>query len=74
MPSEHLSSHSTFPTGTFSRDWSQPARDGCLSLRTLSAASLSQLLKLSPANKRCFPRREDNKKQTSPSRGATLQL
>ena len=48
MPSEHLSSHSTFPTGTFSKDWSPPARDGCLSPRTLSAALLSQLLKLEP--------------------------
>lgn len=45
MPSEHLSSHSTFPSGTLIRGCSQPALD-CLSPRAASVSSHPELAEM----------------------------
>lgn len=54
MPSEHLSSHSTFPTGTFIRGCCQPALE-CLSPRAVSAFSHPELAEMEPGSQQEGP-------------------
>lgn len=54
MPSEHLSSHSTFPTGTFVRGCCQPALE-CLSPRAVAAFSHPELAKTEPGSQQEGP-------------------